>query len=390
VSSELVSEPKAAIHRPVEARIDLDAFGANVALMGKIAAPAALMVVVKANAYGHGAFPIASRAIGAGATAVAVSVVDEASDLRSEGFFGEILVLTEPDEEGFAAAVALDVACTVASSAGVRAATKAAHGARRRLRLHLKVDTGMHRLGADLDEAVALATAIATADVLELEGVFTHLAVADEVENPFTDVQLDRLDSVLAKLAASDIVPRYVHAANSAGAIAHPAARRDLVRVGIACYGSLPSPELAGVFAEQLGTGEKLRPVLSLVAKVQSIRYLKAGERTSYGQRYQLQGDSTVVTVPIGYADGLPRALGSSGGEVLIGGRRCRIAGTVTMDQIVVDVGAGEDVGVGSDVVLIGSQGDEEITAWEWAEKCDTIAYEVLSRLGPRVPRRLA
>ena len=389
MSREIIREPSAAAHRPVEARIDLDALGSNVALLCKVVSPAEVMVVVKANGYGHGAFPIANRALAAGASSVAVSVVDEASELRAQGFIGDLLVLTEPDEAGFGVAAVLDVACTVASVAGVEAARRAAYATHRRLRVHLKVDTGMHRLGVDVTEAVALAMVIADSDQLELEGLFTHLAVADEVENTFTEMQLDRLDSVVAKLVANDIAPRVVHAANSAGAIAHPASRRDLVRIGIAAYGALPALELEGVLARQLGANEHLRPVLSLVAKVTSARRLNAGERTSYGQRYQLTRDSTVVTVPIGYADGLPRALGAAEGEVLIGGRRCRIAGTVTMDQIVVDVGPDATVKVGDEVVLIGRQGDEEITAWEWAKKCDTIAYEVLSRLGSRIPRRL-
>lgn len=390
MSHELIRESKAAIHRPVEARIDLDAFSSNVSLLAKLVAPAEVMVVVKANAYGHGAFPIAERALAAGATSVGVSVIDEASDLRSQGFSGDILLLTEPDVAGFATAGVLDVACTVASATGVLAAKVAAHDTHRRLRLHLKVDTGMHRLGVAPDDAPALAEAIATARELELEGIFTHLAVADELDDPFTEVQLDRLDAVLASLKEQGISPGLVHAANSAGAIAHPRARRDLVRIGIAAYGVVPNPSLVPVLSGQLHNGEYLRPVMSLVAKVQSVRHLQAGEKTSYGQLYELASNSIVVTVPIGYADGLPRALGSSGGEVLIGGRRCRIAGTVTMDQIVVDVGEGAEVEVGAEVVLIGSQGDEVITAWEWAEKCNTIAYEIVSRIGTRVPRRLA
>jgi alanine racemase len=254
--------------------------------------------------------------------------------------------------------------------------------------VHLKIDTGMHRVGADLGDAVELARGIDQAAELELVGTFTHLAVADDPSDPFTDLQLDRFEEAVAAIESAGVDPGLLHAANSAGAIAHSRARLDLVRIGIAAYGELPSSRLAPILTEGLDN-EVLRPVLSLRSSVHFVRRLAAGERTSYGQLYRLDRDSTVVTVPIGYADGLPRSLASAGGEVLIGGRRRRIAGSVTMDQIIVDVGD-DDVRAGDDVVLIGAQGDEEITASEWAERTGTIAYEILSRLGTRIPRRLA
>ena len=180
--------------------------------------------------------------------------------------------------------------------------------------------------------------------------------------------------------------PAVLHAANSAGAIAWPAARYDLVRCGIALYGELPSPAIAEVFAEA-APGESLRPVLSLKAHVAAVRELDAGERPSYGRLRPLPGRSVVATVPLGYADGVPRALFDGGFEVLIGGRRCPLAGMVTMDQIVVDCGPGAPVAPGDEVVLLGRQGDDEITAAEWAGRLGTISYEVLTGIGPRVPR---
>jgi len=254
--------------------------------------------------------------------------------------------------------------------------------------VHLKIDTGMHRVGADPADALDLARLIDQAAELDLVGTFTHLAVADDPSDAFTGVQLDRFGEVCAAVRGAGIDPGLLHAANSAGAIAHGRARLDLVRIGIAAYGELPSPLLAPILAEQLDT-EVLRPVLSLRSSVHVVRRLAAGERTSYGQLYRLDRDSTVVTVPIGYADGVPRSLAAGGGEVLIGGRRRAIAGTVSMDQLIVDVGD-DVVRSGDEVVLIGAQGDEEITASEWAERTGTIAYEILSRLGTRIPRRIA
>ena len=195
----------------------------------------------------------------------------------------------------------------------------------------------------------------------------------------------------LAALAASGHQPPLTHVANSAGAIGWPSARRDLVRCGIALYGVAPTPALAEELSASTGGG-RLRPVLSLRTRVTSTRELDAGERPSYGRRRPLERRSTVATVPIGYADGVPRRLGEEGGSVLIGGRRRPLAGAVTMDQVVVDCGpvGSAPVAVGEEVVLLGRQGTEEITADEWACLLSTISYEVLCDIGPRVPRLTA
>jgi alanine racemase len=243
--------------------------------------------------------------------------------------------------------------------------------------VHLKIDTGMHRVGADPADALTLAKAL-LASGIELAAVWTHLAIADEPSDEYTAGQLAAFDAVLAELAEAGIRPALVHVANSAGAIAHPGARRDMVRCGIALYGLDPSPALAGACS--------LRPAMSLRSHVAYARRLDAGERLSYGLRYRVDRPSTIATVPIGYADGVPRRLSAVGGEVLVGGRRRPIAGTITMDQLMVDCGD-DHVGVGDEVVLIGRQADETITAWEWAERLDTIAYEIVCGIGPRVPR---
>jgi len=378
-----------ALRRPTEAVIDVDALESNVAALKRLVAPAAVVVVVKANAYGHGAMLVATHAIAAGASAVAVALLDEAAELREQGFSGEILVLTEPPLGAMREAVDLGLAVTLYSAAGVTAASRAAEMAQRTMRVHLKVDTGMHRVGADPADALSLASGIMDATFLELEGLFTHLAVADEPENPFTDLQLDRFEAVRAELAGAGIQPALLHAANSAGAIAHPRARLDLVRIGIAAYGQSPSAALAPILSRELADGDALVPVLSLRSSVHLVRRVRVGERTSYGLRYEMAADSNLATVLVGYADGMPRLLGERRGEVLIGGRRRPIAGTVTMDQIVVDLAGDDSVAVGDEVVLLGRQGDAEITVWEWAEATGTIAYEVLARLGARLPRRL-
>jgi alanine racemase len=247
------------------------------------------------------------------------------------------------------------------------------------LAVHLKVDTGMHRVGCTVDDAPGLVAAIAARPELVLEGICTHLAVADEPGHPYTAEQVARFDALLDALDADHLRPPLVHAANSAGLLADPSHRYDLVRVGIALYGVPPS--------EALRDRVELQPALALHARISHVKDLPAGSRVSYGLRYEVGPGGTVATVPVGYADGVPRNLGLSGGEVLVRGRRYPIAGTVTMDQLMVDVGA-DPVEVGDDVVLLGRQGDDEITAGEWAEHLGTIAYEVVTGIGPRVPRR--
>src|SRR5438105_5929241 len=269
---------------------------------------------------------------------------------------------------------------TVYTEAGVEAAAKAvaAAGIDYRLNVHVKVDTGMHRVGAAPEAALGLADAVNRRPELRLAALWTQLAVADEPDNEFTAQQLERFERVRTTLQRRGVLPELVHAANSAGLIAHPAARYNFVRVGIALYGIDPDPALAGRV--------DLRPAMSLKARASYVKEVPAGDRISYGLRYRFDEHSVVATVPIGYADGVPRRLSFAGGEVLVGGRRRPIAGTVTMDQIMVDCGD-DEVGPGDEVVLIGDQGGERVSAEEWARRLDTITYEVVAGIGPRVPR---
>ena len=350
--------------RPAWAEVDLDAVAQNAATLRAVASPARLCAVVKADGYGHGAVPVAQASLAGGADLLAVARVAGGVELRRAGIEAEL------DATVYAEEAIADLA-----AAAVRAGRDAQHP----VGVHLKVDTGMHRVGAQPADALALAKAIDADPALALRSVFTHCAVADEPDSTFTATQLDRFDAVLAELQAAGLAVACTHAANTAAAIDHPDARRSLVRVGIGLYGIAPAPALEGRVA--------LRPALSLHARVSHVKRVAAGEGISYGLRYRPERDTTIATVPLGYADGVPRRLGEVGGAVLIGGRRCPIAGSITMDQVMVDCGDAE-VEVGDEVVLIGRQGEDEVTATDWADALGTIAYEIVCGISLRVPRR--
>ncbi|HEX2040034.1 MAG TPA: alanine racemase [Acidimicrobiales bacterium] len=362
------------------AAIDLEAVGHNVRVLSEVVAPAAVCAVVKADGYGHGAVPVARAALEAGARWLGVAVVEEGVELRDAGIEAPILLLSEPTASAIDWAVFHRITPVVYTPEGVEAAEAAAERHRRAVGVHLKVDTGMHRVGARPEDALALAKSVVAARNLRLEGLMTHLAAAeDPAHDEFTAGQVARFEEVRDELATEGIVPDLLHAANSAGAVAHPSARYDMVRCGIAVYGLAPGPALAGRVP--------LRPAMAVTARVSFVREVEAGEAVSYGLRYRCEKRTTIAVVPVGYADGIPRSLGAVGGEVLVGGRRCPIAGTVTMDQTLIDCGPGAPVYVGDEVVLLGRQGDEEITAEEWGEKLGTINYEVVTRIGPRLHR---
>ncbi len=362
------------------AEVSLDAVQANVAALRGVAAPAELCAVVKADGYGHGAVPVAQAALEAGATWLAVAQVPEAAPLRAAGITAPILLLSQPRADQIDEALAHRLRVSVYSEDLIRQLGAAARDANRPVAVHLKVDTGMHRVGARPDDVLGLAEAIVEHPGLHLEGVWTHCAVADEPENPFTAVQLDRYERTLLELAAAGVEVPMRHAANSAGAIAHPRARYDLVRCGIAVYGIPPAPTLDGAVP--------LEPAVRLATEVSFVKELAAGERISYGLRHELQHDTVIATLPIGYADGVFRRLGLEGQEVLIGGRRHPMVGVVTMDQVMVDVGPGSDVQVGDEAVLLGEQGRDRITPDDWAARLGTISYEVVCAIGARVERR--
>lgn len=378
--------------RPVWAEIDVGAVRHNASVLAQMAAPAALCAVVKADGYGHGAVAVARAALEGGATWLAVATPEEGIELRDAGLTAPVLVLSEPPPEAMADVVGHGLTLALYSHHAIAAAAAASTRAGVVCDVHVKVDTGMHRVGAEPGDLIELVGSVAEAPSLRFGALWTHFPVADGVgpeDRPFTEAQLRRLLEVRDALARAGHPPPMLHAANSAGTIAYPAARLDMARCGIALYGAPTFPHLDPALAAAVhdtGAGA-LRPVLSLRAQVSLVRRFEAGERPSYGRLHALDGRSTVATVPLGYADGVPRRYFTRGGTVLVGGRRRPLAGMVTMDQIVVDCGPDRDVAVGDDVVLIGRQGAESLTVSDWADVLDTIAHEVFCGIGPRVPR---
>jgi alanine racemase len=359
------------------ADVDLGSVRHNVEVLCSTASPAAVWAVVKADGYGHGAARVAGAALAGGAGGLCVALAQEGVALREAGFECPILVLSEQPPSELAGAVRAGLDLTVYSLAQLLAIAEAGG---RDHPVHLKIDTGMRRVGAAADEAMVLAAAIHESAAVSLAGLCTHLAVADVPTDPHNAVQIEAFDDVVTALAVAGHRAPLVHAANSAAALALPNARFDMVRAGIAIYGISPGSALDG-------RAEALRPALSLRARVAHVKKVRAGDRISYGLRHRFDADTTVATIPIGYADGVPRRLFTTGGEVLIGGRRRPIVGVVTMDQLMVDCGA-DVVAVGDGVVLIGPQGGESITATDWAEQLGTIGYEVVCGISARVDRR--
>ena len=355
--------------RPTWVEVDLDRIRHNVRALTPPGVE--LMAVVKADAYGHGDVPVTRAALEAGASWLGVALVEEGLRLRLAGIEAPILVLSEAPEGSEAILLAHRLTPSLYSQRGLRRLAAAARGP---VAVHVKIDTGMHRVGLWPAEAAPAFLHEVRDAGFEVEGLWTHLAKSEDDEVT-TKMQLNRLDGVVESARAAGIEPRYVHAANSGGLLRHPEAHLDLVRPGIAIYGIPPAP---GV-----GEGFDLRPALTWRSTVGHAKRLAVGERVSYGLSYELERPSWIATVPVGYADGYPR---STTGEVLIRGGRCRVAGTVTMDQLIVDCGDLE-VAPGDEVVLVGRQDEEEVSAWELAANTATVAYEIVARIGARVPR---
>ena len=361
-----------------EAVVDLDAISGNVATL-RAATPAEIMAVVKADGYGHGLLPSARAALAGGAMWLGVAIVDEALALRGAGIAAPILVcLWTPSEANtVAAAITAEVDLTVSSRWALDAVTAAARQVGIPARVHLKIDTGLSRNGSyvtdwpDLVEAAAKAQAGAEVEVI---GIWSHFACADEPGHPSIARQMRAFRDALDVASRGGITPLVRHFANSAATLTLPDAHFDVVRPGIAVYGLSPVP---GDFG--------LRPAMTLRAEVALAKRVRAGEGVSYGHVYTTPRETTLALVPLGYADGIPRAA-SNVAPVAINGRRYRISGRVCMDQLVVDVGD-DEVAAGDTAVLFGPGRDGEPTAQEWADALDTIHYEVVTRIGPRVVR---
>ena len=365
--------------RPTVAEIDLGAIAHNVRALGSHTdAGVELLAVVKANAYGHGDVEVARAAIDAGATRLGVALVEEGVRLRDAGIEVPIVILIEPPPEAAKEIVERRLVPSVSTIAAAENLGRAATLAGATLDVHACVDTGMHREGAPLDIGVDFVEDVARVPGLAVEGLWSHFAMGELDEHPVTARQIELFADLCARVAQRGIDVPTRHLTSSATIVLYPDAHFDLVRMGVMLYGLYPAPSLA----ERCS----LRPAMRLLSAVGLVRRVPAGEGISYGHTFAPQRDTTIVTVPIGYGDGYPRLL-SNTGSVLIGGERRPIAGRVTMDTIMADVGD-HHVSAGDEVVLIGSQGAEEITATEIAELAQTINYEIVCSIGPRVPRR--
>ena len=353
----------------------------NVAIVAQRTAPVQVWAVVKANGYGHGAVQVANASLAGGATGLCVAIVDEAVALRRAGITAPILLLSEQPPELADLIVGYQLTPTVTTTRGAAVLAASAAAADQTVKVHIKVDTGMHRVGVAPEEAVSLASFISSYDSLTIEGVYTHFAVADDPSHPANAAQLSVFNTVLEDMSSRGINPPLIHAANSAAALANEPSRFTMVRLGIAMYGLRPGAGVAELCAG-------LIPAMSLKARVSAVRWVEAGEAVSYGLVRPLAKGSLIATVPMGYADGVPRALGRTKIQVLLNGVPRTIAGTITMDQLMIDCESDSSVMVGDEVVLIGKQGDHSVTADDWAEALGTIGYEIVCGISPRIFRR--
>jgi alanine racemase len=367
-----VSSPRRRFFRPTWAEVDLGAIKRNLrAIRGKMPAGTKIMFVVKANAYGHDA-ALCARAAESGRDAdwFGVSSVEEGVALREAGVRLPILVLGSLYPfESVLAAVAHDLTPVVASLESARRLAEVAVKLGRRVDCHVKVDTGMGRIGASPDAALGVVRYLSQLKAVRVQGIYTHLASAED-DAATTAEQLKRFRRVVDALSREGLRPPLVHAANSAGALRRPASRFDLVRPGLAVYGLFPGFEAA----------------LTLKSKIVFLKTVPKGATVSYGGTWRAKRPTRVATLPIGYGDGYARAL-SNRAAVLVGGRRCPVIGRVTMDQTMVDVSAATEARVGVDAVLLGRQGGAEVSAGELAKLCGTIPYETVTALSSRVPR---
>jgi alanine racemase len=368
--------------RPTVARVDLGAVRENFRAIvehvreGRPVGTPGVIAVVKANAYGHGAAQVARALEDAGADLLACADIEEGAALRAAGVRAEILVFGALSVSDLDGVFDGRLTPTISSPGAARAVAAAAARRRQRLRYHLKIDTGMNRLGFRFDNLRRTLPEVLASEHLELDAVFTHFATADDPASTLFDEQRRRFERVLADLAALGARPRYRHAANSAAVVRDPRVWFDRVRPGLLLYGIVPPP-LTSTIA--------LTPVMTLASRVTAVKGLRAGEVTGYGARFTAARPTTIAIVPAGYADGLDLRLAGRG-VVLIRGRRAPIVGSVCMDMLMVDV-TGMDVSPGDEVVFIGSQGGDTIDAREMAETIGTIPWEIVCRVGTRIER---
>jgi len=360
-------------------RIETGAISRNVRTLKALTRPGTrFMAVVKADGYGNGAAQSARAALAGGADRLGVATVREAVALRDEGISAPLQILSEPPESAIDVIIERDLIPTVTTREFAVALGKAAMQRGIEARYHLKVDTGMHRIGVRAEEAAEFARGLSDFPGLALEGTFTHFATADVVGDWDVQRQLKRFIAALEEMRTEGVNPGVVHAANSPATILYPEAHFDMVRCGIAIYGLHPSANTKGVV--------ELEPARSVLARVSYVKRIGMGDGVSYGLTWQAAAPTVIATIPLGYADGVHR-VSSNTMEVLIGGQRCRQVGRVCMDQFMVEVPRGLTVIRGDEVVLVGSQGSQRITLDDLAETAGTINYELSCSFGMRLDR---
>ena len=366
------------------ADIDLAAFRANITTIGELVGPAEVMVVVKADGYGHGMLACAREARAAGAAWLGVATPAEALALRETGDGGRVLAWLYGPDEDLTPLVAADVDVSAQSADQLSRLAAASATAACRARVHLKIDTGLSRNGAaaaDWPEICAAAAEAERSGALEIVGLWSHFAAADEPGHRSVAIQREAFEHAEKVAADAGLQPAIRHLANSAGALVVPEARLDLVRAGIAAYGIDPAPGVAAM------AGVQLRPVMTLRAQLINVKAIAAGSGVSYGWTWYAPQPTTVGLVPLGYGDGIPRHA-SNRAEVGWAGGRAPVRGRICMDQFVVELGSGTDTEPGEEIRLFGPGDHGEPTAEDWARWCDTIGYEIVTRIGSRVPRR--
>jgi alanine racemase len=365
--------------RATRAEIDLDAIHHNFRqVRSRVGSGVRIMSVVKANAYGHGIVEVSSALLDAGTDYLGVGIFEEGVLLREHGVEAPILVLGPPFEAQLKAFVEyqLDVTLCTGEAAGALDTLGSSLG--RRTAVHVKIDTGMGRIGVSHNDAVEFVKYVSSLTNLELRGIYTQLATADEKDKRYARTQLTRFHDVVSTLGNIGISIPLKHCANSAAILDLRDSYYDMVRPGVTLYGYFPSRETS----ESLS----LRPALSWRSKIGFVKRVDAGTPISYGRKFVTNTPTTIASLPVGYADGLSRSL-TNKVEVLINGRRFRTVGAVCMDQVMVDLGTSANAKTGDDVTIIGTDGNEQITAWDVAEKQGTIPYEVTCGISDRVPR---
>jgi len=367
--------------RPTRAEINLSAIQYNLQQVRKrVGDGTTIMAVVKANAYGHGIVEVARASLQGEATYLGVAIVEEGLILRDNHITAPILVFTAPFLDQLELFLKYDLEVTLCSMDIAIALDSIAAKVGKRGVAHVKLDTGMGRIGVHYNDAIEFVHQVIQLKSIELKGLYTHFATADERNKDFALLQLARFRDVIAKVNDLGISIPFKHCANSGAILDLPDSYFDMVRPGIMMYGYYPSHETT----ESL----ELHPALSLKSKVSFVKEVPPGTSVSYGRRYYTKSRTKIVSIPIGYADGFSRLL-TNKAEALINGKRYPVVGTVCMDQVMIDVGLDSDVSVGEDVVFIGHSGNEQISAWDIADKLGTIPYEVCCAISSRVPREI-